>query len=237
MPSIAVGSNDNIHVVRDDGISGNREIFYQKSTNGGVTWITKRLTWTSGHSSVPDITIDSNNHIHVVWQDDTPGKDEIYYKKSTNGGTSWTTKRLTHNAGGSRTPAVAADSNNHVHVVWYDDSSGNWEIYYKKSTDGGASWATKRLTWNFVVSWLPDITVDSSDNIHVVLQSDLPGSYDIYYKRSTDSGSTWASKRLTWIPGNSWFPAIALGPNNHIHVVWREDSRGNPEIYYKKGIQ
>jgi hypothetical protein len=27
------------------------------------------------------IAVDSNNHIHVVWSDETPGNFEIYYKK------------------------------------------------------------------------------------------------------------------------------------------------------------
>jgi hypothetical protein len=46
------------------------------------TWISpKRLTWTSGNSYDPAIAKDSNNHIHVVWYDDTPGVNEIYYKK------------------------------------------------------------------------------------------------------------------------------------------------------------
>ena len=42
----------------------------------------KRLTWSSGNSSVPAISIDSTDTIHVVWYDDTTGNAEIHY---TNG--------------------------------------------------------------------------------------------------------------------------------------------------------
>jgi len=42
----------------------------------------KRLTWSSGNSSVPAISIDSIDTIHVVWYDNTTGNAEIYY---TNG--------------------------------------------------------------------------------------------------------------------------------------------------------
>jgi len=40
-----------------------------------------RITWNSGGSYRPAIAIDSSSNIHVVWDDDTPGNDEIYYKK------------------------------------------------------------------------------------------------------------------------------------------------------------
>ena len=43
----------------------------------------KRLTWTSGSSRSPATAVDSNNHIHVVWEDLTPGNYEIYYKRGT----------------------------------------------------------------------------------------------------------------------------------------------------------
>lgn len=42
---------------------------------------TKRLTWTSGSSYDPAIAIDSNDTVHVIWDDDTPGNVEIYYRK------------------------------------------------------------------------------------------------------------------------------------------------------------
>ena len=100
------------------------------------TWEkTKRLSWTLGGSYAPDSAVDTKNHIHVVWQDDTPGKDEIYYKKSTNGGTSWTTKRLTWTPDNSWWPAIAVDSNDYIHVVWQDYTQNNFEIFFKRSTD------------------------------------------------------------------------------------------------------
>ncbi len=234
VPAIAVDSNNHLHVVWWDSTPGNLEIYYKKSTDGGSSWITKRLTWNSGWSFYPAIAVDSNNHLHVVWQDSTPGNLEIYYKKSTDGGSSWTTKRLTWNSGGSWGPAIAVDSNNHLHVVWEDDTPGNYEIYYSKSTDGGSSWTTKRLTWTSGGSWGPAIAVDSNNHLHVVWYDETPGNREIYYKKSTDGGSSWTTKRLTWTSGDSLSPAIAVDSNNHLHVVWADDTPGNYEIYYSK---
>ena len=146
-------------------------------------WTFKRLTWNSGYSTNPAIISDSYNHIHVVWQDNSPGNDEIFYKKSTDSGANWTQKRLTWNSGYSCSSAIASDSNSHIHVVWEDSSPGNGEIFYKQSTDGGASWPQTRLTWNSGNSSRPSITVDSNNYIHVVWCDMTPGNGEIFYKK------------------------------------------------------
>jgi Neuraminidase (sialidase) len=247
VPVIAVDSNNHIHVVWSDSIvvwseenPGNGEIFYKKSTDGGANWSTKRLTWTSGSSSSPAIDLDSNNHIHIIFFDDTPGNLEIFHKKSTDGGTNWSApKRLTWNTGNSYSPTIAVDSNNHIHAAWMDETPGNFEIFYKQSTDGGANWsAPKRLTWNTSSSGSPAIAFDSNNYIHVVLQNDTYVEAEIFYKRSTDGGANWSTKRLTWNSGSSTSPDITIDSNNHIHVVWDDSTpavyQGNYEIFYKQ---
>ena len=100
----------------------------------------------------------------------------------------WTpVKRLTWNRGESAYPAIVVDSIDNLHVVWNDDDPGNYEIYYKRSTDGGATWlAGKRLTWNRNPSLVPAIAVDPADNLHVVWEEYLSGNAEIYYRKSTD---------------------------------------------------
>jgi len=238
-PDIAIGSGDAVHVVWYDDTPGNEEIYYKSSPDGGTNWDpAKRLTWTSGRSYSPAIASNSSAMIHVVWPDGTPGNVEIYYKGSDDGGTSWTTaRRLTWTSDNSYSPAIALDSGGSVQVVWYDDTPGNYEIYHKRSTDGGTSWtAAKRLTWTADASEEPDMAIDSGDIISVAWDDDTPGLSEIYYKRSTDGGTTWtSSKRLTWTSGWSGYPAMATDSTDTVHVVWEDDTSGNYEIYYKKG--
>ena len=200
--------------------------------------LAKRLTWTSGDSKDPSVAIDSNNHIHIVWWDETPGISEIYYKRSIDGGTTWgAVKRLTWTSGWSYYPTIAIDSSDHIHVVWEDYAPGNAEIYHKKSTDGGDHWsAIKRLTWTSNGSFEPDMAVGATDNIHVVWEDFTPGVPEIYYKTSADGGATWSAvQRITWTSGQSMAPSIAADSSGAVHVFWHDNTPGNYEIYYKKG--
>lgn len=235
-PSLAVDTGNGLHVVRQDDTPGNDEIFYIHSTDSGATWIgTTRLTWNAGESCNPSIAVDPGGGIHVVWQDDSPGNEEIFYKHSTDGGATWSgITRLSWNPRESRNPHITADSSSRIHVVWDNVLLTKCEILYKSSTDGGETWSVlTRLTWNGGSSF-PSITADQSNGIHVVWINLFKSNWEIFYKHSTNSGISWSrTTRLTWNPGDSFYPAIAADPGGGIHVVWHDDTPGNGEIFYK----
>jgi len=121
-------------------------------------------------------------------------------------------KRITWNSGDSYDPRIAVDSSDNLHIVWQDNTPGNYAIFYKKSTDGGATWSSnKRLTWD--------------------------SNYDIYYMKSSDGGASWSSvQNLSSNSGLSNTPAIATDFSDKLHVVWFENVTAlNYEIYYKRG--
>jgi len=242
-PAVAVDPSGNLHFVWTDYTSGNDEIYYKKSTDGGTTWSTgKRLTWTSVASWRSAIAVDSSGNLHLAWCEyiDSSHSD-IYYEKSTDGGTTWTPrKRLTWTSASSLVPAIAVAGYDVLHVVWRDSASGNWEIYYVNSADGGTTWsAGKRLTWTSGTSINPHIAVDSTSNLHVVWSCEiLNGSAYMAYKKSPDGGTTWTSaQRLTWVPGLPSQPVIAIDSYDNLHVVFYVATGGNSEIYYKKYIK
>jgi BNR repeat-like domain len=238
-PTIAVDFSGHIHLFWEDDTPGNLEIYYKTSADGGGTWSTsRRLTWTSGASEKPAVAVDSFNNIHVVWHDDTPGNDEIYYKKSTDGGTTWSAGiRLTWTPGNSQDASIAVDASGDIYVVWDDDTPGNDEIYYKKSTDGGFTWPTSsRLTFASGDSSLPVISVDSSGKVHLIWQDQAPGNLEIYYRRSPDGGTTWDGiQRLTWTSKDSNVPDMAVY-SGIIYIVWYDYTYGFSELHFKKSL-
>ncbi len=223
-----------VHVVWRDEIDGNTgEIYYKRSTDAGVNWGTNtRLTNNNAASMYPSVAV-SGSVVHVVWYDYRDGNFEIYYKRSTDAGLNWEADiRLTNNTAESYYPSIAIFGSV-VHVVWQDYRDGNFEIYYKHSTDAGVNWGTDtRLSFITAVSQFPSVAVSGSV-VHVVWQENpnAPLSYiEIYYERSTDGGESWEADIKLSYYDNSQHPSVAVS-GSAVHVVWRND---DTRIYYKR---
>jgi hypothetical protein len=115
--------------------------------------------------------------------DDRDGNWEIYLKRSDNSGSSWgPDTRLTFDSAYSGFPELCASGSN-IHVVWRDERHANSEIYYKNSSDHGASWGPDvRLTNKVGNSGLASVTT-SGWALHAVWYDDRDGNREIYYKR------------------------------------------------------
>ncbi|MEO8209516.1 MAG: hypothetical protein ABI840_03060 [bacterium] len=223
-----------VHLVWRDERDGNREIYYKRSIDGGVTWgYDTRLTYNSYLSQFPSISV-YNYDVHIVWEENRDGNNEIYYKGSQDGGVCWgPDTRLTNNWANSYSPDVSVFGSV-VHVVWFDDRDGNAEIYYRHSTDEGASWCPDtRLTYNSAASRLSSISASSS-SVHVFWQDYRDGNFEIYYKRSLNEGNNWgADTRITNNSSTSIFPFVSVS-GTVLHIIWEEYRDGNPEVYYKR---
>ena len=77
----------NVYVVWEDTALGNEsEILFRTSTDGGLTFgVTQNLSNNNEFSVNPSIAAFGNN-IYVVWQDNTPGNSDIFFRASNDGG-------------------------------------------------------------------------------------------------------------------------------------------------------
>ena len=190
-------------------------------------------SWT-GYSNSWSVA-SNGSMVHTVWRDNRDGDWEIYYKRSSNGGLNWNTDvRLTNSVGNADFQSITI-SGMYVHVVWEDSRDGNREIYYKRSTDRGLSWgADIRLTNDTNVSTHPSISVSGSF-VHIVWCDNRDElNTEIYYKRSTDNGTSWGTDtRMTNELLASFFPSVSASGSN-VHIVWEDNRDGNYEIFYKR---
>ena len=236
LPSVAVSGN-NVHVVwMDDSDSGINDIFYRRGTDGGASFVepAKNISDNVGDSDSPAIAVSAST-VHVVWEDNTPGNSDIFYRRSTNNGAAFhPIKNLSSNAGDSQVPAIAAIGNS-VHVVWPDNTSGNFDILYRRSIDDGTSFPNviKNLSSNSGDSFSPALDA-LGNNVHVVWDDNTPGNNDILYRRSLDGGNTFPNiiKNLSSNSGFSFGPSISVLGSN-VYTVWSDNTSGNSEILYK----
>jgi len=228
-------SRDAVHVVWDDMSSGNDEVFYRSNAGDVVSNPADDLSNTAGSSSIPSIAVSGNN-VYVVWRDNTPGNDEVFYRRSNDGGASFgSTVNLSNNAGFSGAPSIAVSGNN-VHIVWYDQTPGNSEIFYRRSTDGGASFgSTVNLSNNAAESAPPAIAV-SGNNVYVDWRDNTPGNFDMLYRRSTDGGASFGSTvNLSNNAGDSGGISQGIAASgNSVYIVWRDNTPGSYNIFYRR---
>jgi len=186
-----------------------------------------------------------DNNIYVVWQDDSSGKGDIFFSRSTNSGVSFDSViNLSDNTGTSAFPRLAYSGEN-VYATWYDYSPGLSDIFFAKSTDEGASFETINLSKNAGVSFNPWIAASGS-NVYVVWNDDTDptvnlqrnsteenitfdvstGNSEIFMATSHDDGSTFEIINLSNTTENSIDTRINVSKNN-VYVVWNEKNHEN----------
>jgi hypothetical protein len=245
-PQISSNGN-NVYVVWYDARNGNSDIYFNYSTDSGVTWQANDIRLDRGDSPgvsnswSPKIS-SSDNNVYVVWEDQRNGWGDIYFNYSTDGGVSWLVTDLRLNTGdipgasGAWHPEISSNGSD-VYVVWSDDRNGSFDIYFNYSEDGGATWQTN------------DIRLDTGDplganssnsaqisssggNVYVVWRDRRNDSNDLYFNYSADGGATWqASDIRIDTASNSFYPEISSSSNN-VYAVWCDDRNGNLDLYF-----
>lgn len=232
-PSISL-SGSNVYVVWQDTRDGNWEIYFKSSTDAGVNWGSDiRLTNNASSSEEPSAA-SAGSFIHIVWVDTRDGNPEIYYKRSSDNGLTWSSD-VRHNFSIQNTfePSVAVSGSN-VHVVRSDDMLNSYfEIFYRRSSNNGINWSVDtNLTYNSIsVVKNPCIAITGS-RVNVVWSQQIGNNYEIFFKGSSNGGINWgANLQLTNHTGHSIYPSIARS-DSIIHIVWQDIRDGNNEIYY-----
>jgi hypothetical protein len=124
-------SLNNIFVVWEESVGGygskNYDIYLRKSNDSGVTFGSRiNLSNNTGYSEHPQIASEGDN-IYVVWVDNTSGKREIMFCKSSDSGKTFTGARtISQNSIGPYHVELAAEGEN-VYVIWngYDVKMNN----------------------------------------------------------------------------------------------------------------
>lgn len=136
---------------------------------------------------------------------------------------------------------TASDTFGYTASSFFAQSSGteeygeDYEIYYKASSDYGATWSNDiQLTDNADEDLNPVVVQLRNGTIMVVWQSDREGSDDIWYIASSDGGETWsAAIPLTTDPYYDWSPTVTQTADGKIWVAWTSYRTGDFEILYR----
>jgi glutaredoxin len=232
-PQLAATGN-NVYVVWTDDTRGNNDIALTASSDQGNSFSRTKLVSRNNGSSISPQLAATGNNVYVVWTDDTRGNNDIEFKVSHDNGNSFSrTKPVSRNNGSSISPQLAATGNN-VYVVWTDNTTGNTDINFRKSSDYGNNFnRTTNLSRNNASSISPQLAA-TGNNVYVVWTNDTTGNTDINFRKSSDYGNKFAgeknlSENLT---GSSFSPKIAALDREKIHITWTAGTNNESDIFF-----
>src|SRR5687768_6371957 len=146
-PEIA-RSGTNLYVVWYDRRLGDLDVFFNRSLDGGDTWLPADVrvdTTPAGGlgALIPQVAAEGAN-VYVVWQDRRDGLPDVRFNRSADAGTTWLLADVRLDSGlagaaASREPRIAV-AGPHLYVVWEDARNGATDVYFNRSLDGGATW-------------------------------------------------------------------------------------------------
>ena len=255
-PELITDSIGNLHVVWQDqsnymSSGTDRDIFYKRWESDTKTWTnTEVVSESTDEALTPAIAIDSQDNLHVAWEEFTIG---IMYKKWTASTQSWSsiTNIATESTGISNNPSIGIDNSDNIHVVWSDNtdlsSGGEFDVFYKIWNETKQAWSTTQVvsTESTTDSFYPKVAVDTIGNVHVVWDdaTDYLSSgvdRDIFYKYLDASTKIWQPAEIISNESTvfSLHPDIAIDSSDNLHVVWDDDqafdgAAGDTDIFYR----
>jgi len=246
-------TGNNVYVVWEDETPDKGRIRFRASNDNGNDFSITRVLSQENEVNANSPRIDAfGNNVYVVWEDnsrsgnDTSENFDILYRASTDAGTNFTfTKIISKNPGDSYDPEIAAAGNN-MYVVWEDNTSGNdtsidWDIRFRASTDRGDTITNDTKVLSDGIGVVADFhqIATAEDNVYVVwsdiyTRSGYPSMYEVFFLASTDKGINFSNPvNISTRPGRSILPQIGASGDS-VYVVWRDDTTGNGDIYFKK---
>jgi hypothetical protein len=200
------GSNVYVCYTDDRAGGGTSNVYFNRSTNNGVTWAGDVLINDSG-SNCYDVSLDmQGSYVYLGWSDDrmTGGFSyEIFFDYSSDFGVTWQTPDigpLDIGAIGMQSYGVTIKSdNNYVYATWFDSRFGG-SVFFNKSTDNGQTWVAESHinpgTMPFGLGIASPVMDAGNGWVNIVWPDSRcvymgGGLQDIFTNYSSDNGATW----------------------------------------------
>lgn len=237
---------NNIYIGWDDRGGGIYDVSYKRSIDSGRSFEnTMQINSNNNHDAINLGIAASRSDVYFIWRQGPPFSSDIFYRKSPDGGrTLGPIIDLSQNNGDSTLADIVASGNN-VYVVWQDRTPGNYDIFYRRSTNNGDNFEDIiNVSHNSGFSGASQVYASSSlfvfismvDRVYVtwVDSGGVGGHEDIFY--------TWNSTTIPATGGSPLIlprgPSVAVYCNNFSFVVYERsfthpttfnvvDSKGN----------
>ncbi|MCZ7645155.1 MAG: BNR repeat-containing protein [Planctomycetota bacterium] len=161
----------------------------------------------------PQVAVDAQGGVHLLYFKGEPGAGDLYYAKSTDGGKAWSKGLKVNSGAGSaiatgsvRGAHLALGRNGRPHAAWMGSNKaepkgagGATPMLYARLDEAGAAFEPQRNVMQ-VTSGLDGggtVAADPNGNVHVIWHGIAPGlkgeeNRQVFVARSSDDGKTFA---------------------------------------------
>ncbi len=225
---------------------GTNPVLYRRSGDEGSSFEAERTLASTGQLHETDSLFADGSNVYFMYMANLGSATDWccareigdgYFRRSTNDGQDWDPPLTITDSGAMFRYSLAA-SGSTVHLVWSDFRTGKWQIYYRRSTDGGAMFAPEQVLVPSALEEVnrPQIAVNGN-TVHVAWNDNrdgndqcytLPHCVEVYYRRSLNGGVDWEPmQRLTMNPAMN--PTLAGRPdigafsNGNVFILYDQD--------------
>ncbi len=208
-------------------VGSERDIWVRQGDTGGSSWEVPLIASEyhyEANSYWPTVKVDEEGTYYMVYYDmgdlegngntlHSQGDGDIFFARSTDEGQTWSDHNVvSHWEGDSNTyansysysAALALGPEDTVYVAWHDydrnhsDDTYRYKIYFRKSTDDGATWGEIQVLSTGTSTFYQPRLAAVGDNVYFTARQYDSGTYDLVFRYSIDQGDTWSdSESLT----------------------------------------
>ncbi len=224
--------------------TGGGGIFLALATPGG-TW-QKLLDLLPGEPGVtlldPDMAFGSSKEVALAyqWRRQNPRTKQIRLARSDDGGKTWTQfSTAVEGSGKGFTPKLGWGRGRSLVVVWADERRTDraWDMYARRSPDGGDTWEPEQLLSRFPqvnrndLFVRPEMIGDGQDRFWVVWLGLRNGRSSFYLSRSADGGRTWTDPVALSGESQSVFGQRLVRAGERLLLLWLDSRTGKDRVY------
>ena len=216
--SIAMDSNNKVHISYYD--SSNEDLKYATDASGA--WVTSTISSGNVVGLYTSIAIDSNDKVHISCLRSHGVSDEYGdLNYATNAAGFWRTI-LIHSGYVGKYTSIAIDSNNKVHISYYDATNDD----LKYATDVSGAWVNSIIDSVGNVGGDTSIAIDSNDKVHISYYDAT--NEDLKY--ATDVSGAWVNSTIDSVGDVGEYTSIAIDSNNKVHISYYDST--NKDLKY-----
>lgn len=250
--AMAVEPGGAIHLAwtQFDLSSGFEDVFFARSTDGGRSFSPPR-NLSNTNSPVdfafrPALVVDPAGAVGASFTRVAGAAPlrNIFFTRSTDGGATFSPPVNITGVGSSRVapawaapPSLVTDADGNIVMTFtvFDQTRGEQEIYFTRSTTGGRSFSRpvgiSRSGLLGGTALLPVVRVTGS-TIIAIWQETKTGDTEIFFTASGDGGRSFGEPvNLSVSGGQSVSPAMTVDAGGRVLVFWRDDVSGATQIY------